>query len=236
MRREGYEMQVSNPQVIYKVIDGVKCEPMERLTCDLPEKFMGAVMELLGKRKAEMINMVNLSETQIRLQFSIPARGLIGFRGDFLSQTRGEGMMSHVFMGYEPFKGEIPGRNRGALIAFESGETTAYGLFSAQDRGVLFVNPGLHVYKGMIVGEHNREQDLEVNVCKKKQLTNMRTSSADEALRLERPRQLSLEQSLEFINEDELVEITPKNIRLRKRFLDHSERVRYAKEKQAEQS
>jgi GTP-binding protein len=235
MRREGYEIQVSNPQVIYKNIDGVKCEPIERLTCDLPEKFMGAVMELLGKRKAEMINMINLSETQIRLEFRIPARGLIGFRGDFLSQTRGEGMMSHVFMGYEPFKGEIPGRNRGALIAFESGETTAYGLYSAQDRGVLFVNPGLHVYKGMIVGEHNREQDLEVNICKKKQLTNMRTSSADEALRLERPRELSLEQALEFINDDELVEITPQNIRLRKRFLEHCQRVRYAKEKQAEQ-
>ncbi|SPF41814.1 GTP-binding protein [Candidatus Desulfosporosinus infrequens] len=229
MRREGYELQVSKPEVIYKTIDGVKCEPIEFLICDLHESTLGSIMELLGKRKAEMANMTSLSATQLRLEFKIPARGLIGFRGDFLSETRGEGMMSHVFLGYEPYKGDIPGRNRGALIAFEEGETNAYGLYSAQERGNLFVDPGLHVYAGMIVGENKREQDIEVNVCKKKQLTNMRTSSADEALRLDKPREFSLEQSLEFINDDELVEITPKSVRLRKKFLDHQSRVRYSK-------
>ncbi|HUS89497.1 MAG TPA: translational GTPase TypA [Desulfosporosinus sp.] len=229
MRREGYELQVSKPEVIYKIIDGVKCEPIEFLICDLHESALGSIMELLGKRKAEMANMTSLSATQLRLEFRIPARGLIGFRGDFLSETRGEGMMSHVFLGYEPYKGDIPGRNSGALIAFEEGETNAYGLYSAQERGNLFVDPGLHVYAGMIIGENKREQDIEVNVCKKKQLTNMRTSSADEALRLDKPREFSLEQSLEFINDDELVEITPKSVRLRKKFLDHSSRVRYSK-------
>ncbi len=229
MRREGYELQVSKPEVIYKIIDGVKCEPIEFLICDLHESALGSIMELLGKRKAEMANMTSLSATQLRLEFRIPARGLIGFSGDFISETRGEGMMSHVFLGYEPYKGDIPGRNSGALIAFEEGETNAYGLYSAQERGNLFVDPGLHVYAGMIVGENKREQDIEVNVCKKKQLTNMRTSSADEALRLDKPREFSLEQSLEFINDDELVEITPKNVRLRKKFLDHSSRVRYSK-------
>lgn len=229
MRREGYELQVSKPEVIYKIIDGVKCEPIEFLICDLHESALGSIMELLGKRKAEMANMTNLSATQLRLEFRIPARGLIGFRGDFLSETRGEGMMSHMFLGYEPYKGDIPGRNRGALIAFEEGETNAYGLYSAQERGTLFVDPGLHVYGGMVVGENKREQDIEVNVCKKKQLTNMRTSSADEALRLDKPREFSLEQSLEFINDDELVEITPKSVRIRKKFLDHSARVRYSK-------
>ncbi|HWQ43240.1 MAG TPA: translational GTPase TypA [Desulfosporosinus sp.] len=229
MRREGYELQVSKPEVIYKVIDGVKCEPMEFLICDVHESTLGSIMELLGKRKAEMANMTSLSATQLRLEFKIPARGLIGFRGDFLSETRGEGMMSHMFLGYEPYKGDIPGRSRGALIAFEEGETNAYGLYSAQDRGILFVDPGLHVYGGMVVGENKREQDIEVNVCKKKQLTNMRTSSADEALRLDKPREFSLEQSLEFINDDELVEITPKSVRIRKKFLDHSSRVRHSK-------
>lgn len=229
MRREGYELQVSKPEVIYKIIDGVKCEPIEFLILDLHESTLGSIMELLGKRKAEMANMTSLSATQLRLEFRIPARGLIGFRGDFLSETRGEGMMSHMFLGYEPYKGDIPGRSRGALIAFEEGETNAYGLFSAQDRGTLFVDAGLHVYGGMVVGENKREQDIEVNVCKKKQLTNMRTSSADEALRLDKSREFSLEQCLEFINDDELVEITPKSVRIRKKFLDHSARVRYSK-------
>jgi GTP-binding protein len=229
MRREGYEFQVSKPEVIYKIIDGVKCEPMEYLICDLHESALGSIMELLGKRKAEMTNMTSLSATQLRLEFKIPARGLIGFRSDFLTETRGEGMMSHVFLGYESYQGDIPRRNNGVLIASEEGETNAYGLYAAQERGVLFVNPGLHVYAGMIVGENKREQDIEVNVCKKKQLTNIRSSSADEALRLNKPRELSLEQSLEFINDDELVEITPKSIRLRKKFLDHNSRVRYLK-------
>lgn len=229
MRREGFELQVSKPEVIYKTVDGVKCEPIEYLICDLQESALGSVMELLGKRKAEMVNMTNLSQTHLRLEFKIPARGLIGFRGEFLTETRGEGIMNHVFYGYEPYKGDIPGRNNGVLIAFEDGETNAYGLYSAQERGRLFVDPGLQVYAGMIVGENKREQDIEVNVCKKKQLTNMRTSSADEALRLDRPREFSLEQALEFINDDELVEITPQSIRLRKKYLDHASRVRYAK-------
>lgn len=229
MRREGYELQVSKPEVIYKTIDGVKSEPIEFLICDIPESALGSVMELLGKRKAEMVNMITLSPTQVRVEFLIPARGLIGFRGEFLTETRGEGMMSHVFHGYEPYKGEITGRSRGVLIAFETGETTTYGLYVAQERGVIFVDPGVKIYEGMIVGENSREQDIEVNVAKKKHVTNMRSSNADEALRLDKPREFTLEQALEYIEDDELVEITPKSIRLRKKFLDHASRVRYAK-------
>lgn len=229
MRREGYELQVSKPEVIFKTIDGVKCEPIEYLICDVSETSMGAVIELLGKRKAEMVNMTNLSPTQMRVEFRVPARGLIGFRGEFLTETRGEGMMSHVFHGYEPYKGEIPGRSRGVLIAFENGEATAYGLNAAQERGTTFIEPGTKVYEGMIVGENNREQDIEVNVAKKKHVTNMRASNSEEALRLEKAKIFSLEQALEYIDEDELVEITPKNIRLRKKYLDRNSRVRYAK-------
>ena len=229
MRREGYELQVSKPEVIYKTIDNTKCEPVEFLICDVPENAVGAVIELLGKRKAEMVNMLTLSPTQVRLEFRVPARGLIGFRGEFLTETRGEGMMSHVFSGYEPFKGDIPRRSRGVLIAFEDGETTTYGLYQAQERGTLFVDAGIRVYEGMVVGENSREQDIEVNVCKKKHVTNMRSSTSEEALRLERPKVFSLEQALEYIEDDELVEITPKSIRLRKKFLDKNARVRYAK-------
>lgn len=229
MRREGYELQVSKPEVIYKMIDGQKCEPVEYLICDIPESSMGAVIELLGKRKAEMVNMINLSATQMRVEFRVPARGLIGFRGDFLTETRGEGMMSHVFHGYEPYKGEIPGRSRGVLIAFETGEATTYGLNSAQERGTTFIEPGTKVYEGMIVGENNREQDIEVNVAKKKHVTNMRSSNSEEALRLETAKIFSLEQALEYIDDDELVEVTPKNIRLRKKYLDKNSRVRFAK-------
>ncbi|KLU59057.1 GTP-binding protein TypA/BipA [Peptococcaceae bacterium CEB3] len=229
MRREGYELQVSKPQVIYRTINGEKCEPIEFLIADVPENSVGAVMELLGRRKAEMVNMITLSPTQVRLEFKVPARGLIGFRNEFLTETRGEGMMSHVFHGYEPYKGEISGRNRGALIAFEDGETTTYGLYQAQERGRIFIEPGIKVYEGMIVGENSREQDIEVNVAKKKHVTNMRSSTADEALRLEKAVVFTLEQALEFIEDDELVEITPKSIRLRKKFLDHPSRVRYAK-------
>lgn len=229
MRREGYELQVSKPEVIYKVIDGAKCEPIEFLICDVPEGAMGAVMELLGKRKAEMVDMTTLSPTQIRLEFLIPARGLIGFRGEFLTETRGEGIMSHVFHGYQPYKGDIPGRSRGVLIAFEDGEATTYGLYGAQERGLTFIEPGTRVYQGMVVGENSREQDIEVNVAKKKHVTNMRSSTADEALRLEKPKVFSLEQALEYIDDDELVEITPKSIRLRKKYLDRQSRVRYAK-------
>lgn len=229
MRREGYEFQVSKPEVIYKTINGVKCEPIEFLICDIPESSLGSVMELLGARKAEMVNMTSLTPTQLRVEFRIPARGLIGFRGEFLTETRGEGMLSHVFHGYEPFKGDIAGRGRGVLIAFENGEATTYGIYSAQERGTIFIEPGIKVYEGMVVGENSREQDIEVNVAKKKHVTNMRSSSADEALRLEKPRVFSLEQALEFIEDDELVEVTPKGIRLRKRYLDRSARVRYAK-------
>ncbi|HWQ89155.1 MAG TPA: translational GTPase TypA [Desulfitobacteriaceae bacterium] len=229
MRREGYEFQVSKPEVIYKTIKGVKCEPIEFLICDIPESSLGSVMELLGARKAEMVNMTSLTPIQLRVEFRIPARGLIGFRGEFLTETRGEGMMSHVFHGYEPFKGDIAGRGRGVLIAFENGEATTYGIYSAQERGTIFIEPGIKVYEGMVVGENSREQDIEVNVAKKKHVTNMRSSSADEALRLERPRIFSLEQALEYIEDDELVEVTPKGIRLRKRYLDRSARVRYAK-------
>lgn len=231
MRREGYELQVSKPEVIYKSIEGEKCEPIELLICDIPENAMGKVMELLGQRKAELVNMTNLSQTQIRLEFKIPARGLIGFRGEFLTETRGEGIMSHVFNGYEPYMGGISGRQRGVLIAFEDGETTTYGLNAAQERGTTFIEPGIKVYEGMIVGENNREQDIEVNVAKKKHVTNMRSSNSEEALKLDKPRVFSLEQALEYIEEDELAEITPKSIRLRKRYLDRQARVRYAKSK-----
>lgn len=229
MRREGYELQVSKPDVIYRIIDGVRCEPIEYLICDVPESAVGAVIERLGKSKAEMVNMTNISPTQMRLEFKVPARGLIGFRGDFLTETHGEGIMSHVFHGYEPYKGDIPGRGRGVLIAHENGEATTYGLHSAQERGTLFIDPGTKVYEGMIVGESNREQDIEVNVARKKHVTNMRSSTAEEALRLDKPRIFSLEQALEFIEEDELVEITPKSIRLRKKLLSKHDRARYAK-------
>ncbi len=229
MRREGYELQVSKPEVIYKMIDGEKCEPIEYLICDIPETAMGTVIELLGKRKAEMINMAHISQTQIRVEFKVPARGLIGFRGDFLTETRGEGIMSHVFHGYEPYKGEIPGRSRGVLIAFETGEATTYGLHSAQERGIIFIDPGTKIYEGMIVGESNREQDIEVNVARKKHVTNMRASNSEEALRLEKAKVFTLEQALEYIDDDELVEITPKSVRLRKKHLDKNARVRYAK-------
>ena len=225
MRREGYEFQVGKPQVIYKEIKGKRCEPIEFLTVDVPQEFMGAVMEQLGTLKAEMVNMVELSG-YLRLEFTVPARGLIGFRSQFLTNTKGNGIMHHIFHGYAPYKGDIPGRSRGALIAFESGETTAYGIYSVQDRGVMFIEPGQMVYSGMIVGENSRDLDMDVNPCKKKHVTNMRSSSADEALRLVPPRIMSLEQCLEHINEDELVEVTPKSLRLRKTVLDRVQRSR----------
>lgn len=228
MRREGFEFQVGKPEVIFKNINGQRCEPMEFLTIDVPQEFMGAVMESLGTRKAELVNMTELSG-YLRMEFIIPARGLIGFRSEFLTSTKGNGIMHHIFHGYAPFKGDIPGRTRGALVAFEDGETTGYGLHSVQDRGVLFLSPGQPVYMGMIVGENAREMDMDVNPCKKKHVTNMRSSSADEALRLTPPRILSLEQALEYINKDELVEVTPKSIRLRKTILDRNLRARERK-------
>ncbi|ADG82672.1 translational GTPase TypA [Thermincola potens] len=230
MRREGYEMQVSKPEVIYKTIDGKLMEPMEHLVIDIPEDCMGPVMENLGRRKAEMLNMVSTGNGQVRIEFNIPARGLIGFRSDFLTETRGRGIMNHTFNGYEPYKGDIQHRYNGALIAWETGEATTYGMLQAEERGLLFIQPGMKVYEGMIVGMNNRDKDLEVNVCKKKHLTNMRASTAEETVKLKEPRILSLEEAIEFINEDELVEITPNHIRMRKKVLDKNERAKYNKQ------
>ncbi len=220
MRRQGFEFQVSKPRVIMKEVDGMQYEPIELLMIDVPEEFMGIVMEKLGVRKAEMINMHSATEGYMRLEFKIPARGLIGYRSEFLTDTKGNGIMNHVFYGHEPFKGEIQSRPRGSLVAWEAGEAVTYGLYNAQERGNLFIPAGTMVYEGMIVGENARNEDIVVNVCKKKHVTNMRASGSDEALRLTPPRILSLEQALEFISDDELAEVTPKNIRLRKRILD----------------
>jgi GTP-binding protein len=226
MRREGFELQVSRPEVIFKWEDGEKLEPMELLMVDIPEEKMGPVMEIAGARKGEMLNMFSLGPDQLRLEFKIPARGLIGFRSQLLTETRGHGVMNHIFMGYEPYKGDLKGRYKGVLIAFEAGEATTYGLHNVQERGVLFIGPGTKVYEGMVVGEHSREQDLEVNVCKKKHLTNMRSSTAETALRLEEPLTFTLEEALEYIGPDELLEVTPKSLRMRKRILGRHERKR----------
>ncbi|MCF0155210.1 MAG: translational GTPase TypA, partial [Veillonella sp.] len=229
MRREGYELQVGKPRVIFKEINGQLCEPLENLTIDVPQEFMGTVMESLGVRKGDLVNMVETAG-YIRMEFVVPARGLIGFRAQFLTATKGNGIMNHVFHGYAPYKGEIPGRTRGALVAFETGETTPYGLNSVQDRGVLFLGPNVEVYAGQVIGENARELDMDVNPCKKKHVTNMRSSSSDEAVRLTPPRILSLEQALEWINDDELVEVTPENIRIRKTILDKNARAKAAKQ------
>ncbi|MCX7711855.1 MAG: translational GTPase TypA [Clostridia bacterium] len=226
MRRQGYEFQVSRPTVIYKEKNGELLEPIEYLMIDVPEEFMGAVMEKLGARKAEMVNMHSANQGYTRLEFKIPARCLIGYRSEFLTDTKGNGIMNHVFHGFESFKGEIPGRQRGSMVAWEEGEAVTYGLYNAQERGNLFIDPGTKVYEGMIVGENARSEDIVINVCKKKHVTNMRASGSDEALRLTPPIILSLEQALEFISDDELVEITPKNIRLRKRILDSELRAK----------
>ena len=228
MRREGFELLVSRPTVIFKEIDGVKCEPMEDLTIDVPEEFVGSVMEKVGLRKGEMTNMAS-SHSQAgytRLEFKIPARGLIGYRGEFMTDTKGNGIMNHTFCGYEPYKGDMTTRQRGAVIAFEQGKATGYGLFQAQERSTLFIGPGTEVYVGMIVGENSRSEDLTINVCKEKHLTNTRASGSDDALKLVPPKIMSLEQSLEFIGDDELVEITPTHIRLRKKILDPTQRFR----------
>lgn len=229
MRREGFEIQVSKPSVIFKEEDGHKMEPMEYLTIDVPEDYVGAVMEKLGPRKAEMVNMTSALNGYTRLEFNIPARGLIGFRSELLTDTRGNGIMNHVFKGYGRYKGEIGERNRGSLVVFETGEAITYGLFNAQERGTLFITPGTEVYAGMICGECSRAEDIEVNVCKKKHLSNTRSSGSDEALKLTTPRVMSLENCLEFVNNDELVEITPKTIRMRKRILDTTMRKRAAR-------
>jgi GTP-binding protein len=224
MRREGFELEISKPQVIYKMIDGKKCEPMERLTVEVPQEFMGAVMEGLGPRRAEMISMEELAG-YMKMDFSIPARGLIGFRNEMLTMTRGTGIMYHVFQGYTPYKGDIPERTRGSLVAFEAGTTTAYGLNSVLDRGELFIGPGVEVYEGMIIGENARDNDMDVNPCKKKHLTNTRAAASDDAIRLPPPRIFTLESALEWIRDDELVEVTPTSVRMRKSIL--SRQIRY---------
>jgi GTP-binding protein len=232
MRREGYELQVSPPRVLYKEIDGVKCEPLERLVVDVPSDCVGAVMEKIGSRKGDLLEM-NPVGNRMKIDFLVPSRGLFGYRSEFLTDTKGEGIMASVFDSYAPVKGEISRRSTGSLVAFETGEAVTYGLFNAQERGSLFIGPGTPVYGGMIVGECPKAEDISVNVCKKKQLTNMRASGSDEALRLVTPRTLSLEQCLEFLADDELLECTPENLRLRKRLLDHGARMREASKKKS---
>ena len=231
MRREGYEFQVSPPRVLYQEIDGVKCEPIERLVVDVPADCVGAVMEKIGSRKGDLLEMNPVGE-RMKLEFLVPARGLFGYRNEFLTDTKGEGIMASIFDSYAPMKGEIQRRSTGSLVAFETGDAVTYGLFNAQERGALFIGPGTPVYAGMIVGETPKAEDISVNVCKKKQLTNMRASGSDDALRLVTPKKLSLEQCLEFLADDELLECTPENLRLRKRILDHGDRMRALKNSQ----
>ena len=229
MRREGFELLVSRPKVIYKEIDGVKCEPIERLVVNVPDDCIGNVIEKLGRRKAEMLNMEPAEDGHTKVEFKIPARGLIGYRTEFLTDTKGEGIMNHIFDSYEPYKGDIQSRVRGTIVAWEAGTSITYGLYNAQDKGELFIGPGVEVYEGMIVGLNSRGEDLSINVCKEKHLTNTRASGSDDALRLVPPIQMSLEKAIEFIQDDELVEITPKNIRLRKKILDTKTREREAR-------
>ncbi len=228
MRREGYEFQVSPPRVLYREIDGARCEPIERLVADVPQDSVGAVIEKLGSRKADLVEMTPVGD-RMKLEFLVPARGLFGYRNEFLTDTRGEGIMASVFDSYAPYKGDLSRRNTGSLIAFETGESVTYGLFNAQERGALFIGAGVPVYAGMVVGVSPKQEDITVNVCKKKQLTNMRASGSDEALRLVPCRQLSLEQCLEFLADDELLEVTPKSLRIRKRILDHEKRMKALK-------
>ncbi|MBQ7096230.1 MAG: translational GTPase TypA [Clostridia bacterium] len=225
MRREGYEFAVSMPHVLYKEIDGVKCEPIEEVFIDVPEDCVGAVVERLGSRKGEMVSM-EPNGSRMKLQYRVPARGLIGYKSDFLTATKGEGVMNAIFHGYEPYKGEIPGRSTGSLIAFETGEAVTYGLFNAQERGTLFIDPATPVYEGMIVGMNPKGEDIAVNVCKRKHVTNMRASGSDEALRLIPPKKMSLEEAIEFIAPDEFIEVTPKNMRLRKQILSNALRMK----------
>ncbi len=233
MRREGYELQVSRPEVIFKRVLDVLSEPMEHVIIDVPDEFVGVVIENLGKRKGEMKNIIS-NNGNTRLEFIVPARGLIGFRNEFMTETKGTGILHHNFHSYEPYKGDLPVRNKGTVIAMEDGEAVAYAMWKLQERITFFVEPGTRVYKGMIVGENAREGDMVVNVCKTKQLTNMRASGADEAIRLEPPHLHTLEQAIEWIADDEYVEITPKSIRLRKRYLDHHERNRMSRRKAEE--
>ena len=224
-RREGYEFQVSPPRVLYRTIDGKKCEPIERLVADVPSECVGAVIEKLGSRKGDLIEMTPVG-SRMKLEFLIPARGLFGYRNEFLTDTKGEGIMASVFDSYAPYKGDLSRRNTGSLVSFETGESVSYGLFNAQERGALFIGPGVKVYEGMIVGVSPKQEDITVNVCKKKQMTNMRAAGSDEALRLVPPRKLSLEQCLEFLADDELLEVTPENLRMRKTILNHEKRMK----------
>ncbi|NLW24867.1 MAG: translational GTPase TypA [Clostridia bacterium] len=228
MRREGIEFQVSKPQVIFREIDGEICEPFEHLIINIPEEYKGPVMEKMGTRKADLLNMEN-NNGQVRLEYSLPARGLVGFRTEFLTDTRGYGIMHHSFEGYKPYRGQIGGRRNGVLIAFETGTATTYGLLAAEERGTLFITPGTEVYEGMIVGENNREQDITVNVCKEKHLTNIRSSTKEETVKLKAPRVMSLEQCLSFLADDEFLEVTPKSYRLRKKYLKKEERAKQEK-------
>ena len=225
MRREGYEFQVSPPRVLYRTIDGKKCEPIERLVADVPSECVGAVIEKLGSRKGDLIEMTPVG-SRMKLEFLIPARGLFGYRNEFLTDTRGEGIMASVFDSYAPYKGDLNRRSTGSLVSFETGESVSYGLFNAQERGALFIGPGVKVYEGMVVGVSPKQEDITVNVCKKKQMTNMRAAGSDEALRLVPPRKLSLEQCLEFLADDELLEVTPENLRMRKTILNHEKRMK----------
>ncbi|EJL42353.1 GTP-binding protein [Brevibacillus agri] len=235
MRREGFELGVSKPEVIVRMIDGQKMEPAEFLVIDVPEEYTGAVMETLGQRKAEMVNMVNNGFGQVRLEFIIPSRGLIGYRTEFLTITRGYGILNHSFDSYRPLvQGAVGGRHAGVLISHETGTATTYGLMSVEDRGIMFITPGTEVYEGMIVGEHNRDNDLTVNVCKEKHATNVRSATKDETVKMKTPRLLTLEEALEYLNDDELCEVTPQSVRLRKKYLNKSDRERYEKQKRWE--
>ena len=234
MRREGYEFQVGAPKVLYKEINGKRCEPIEELVVDVPEEYMGSVMEKMGSRKGELQAM-QPKGSRMELKFLVPSRGLFGYRSEFLTDTRGEGIMSSVFHDYQEYKGEISGRQVGSLIAFETGEAVAYGIFNAQERGMMFIDPGEKVYAGMVVGSNPKGDDMTVNVCKKKHMSNTRASGSDDALRLVPPRHMSLEESLEFLAPDELLEVTPKSIRIRKKVLDHGERMKAAAKKKSAQ-
>ena len=225
MRREGYEFQVSPPRVLYQEIDGKMCEPVERLVVDVPSDSVGAVIEKIGARKGDLLEMTPVGD-RMKLEFLVPSRGLFGYRNEFLTDTKGEGIMASVFDSYAPMKGEIQRRNSGSLVSFETGESVTYGLYNAQERGVLFIGAGVPVYAGMVVGETPKQEDISVNICKKKQLTNMRASGSDDALRLTPPRQMSLEQCLEFLADDELLEVTPENLRIRKQILNHEQRMK----------
>ena len=229
MRREGYEFQVSPPRVLYQEIDGVKCEPMERLVCDVPSDCVGAVIEKMGNRKGDLLEMNPLGTTRMKITFMVPSRGLFGYRNEFLTDTKGEGIMASVFDSYQPYKGDIQRRRTGSLISFETGESITYGLYNAQERGTLFIGAGVPGYEGMIIGSNPRMEDITVNVCKAKHLTNTRASGSDDALRLIPPKQMSLEQCLEYLADDEILEVTPKTLRMRKRILNHADRMKALK-------